>query len=139
MKKIFGKIDNRRDEKETEKPHSGFIGKKFVIGKHSVVVEDVLAEGGFAIVFLVRSNNGQKLALKRMCVNNDKDLSVCRREINIVSNLTGHKNLIEFLDSSITATEPGVHEVYLLMPYHKVNVLQMMNERLSTGFTEVGI
>ena len=39
MKKIFGKIDNRRDEKETEKPHSGFIGKKFVIGKHSVVVE----------------------------------------------------------------------------------------------------
>ena len=72
-----------------------------------------------------------------MCVNNDKDLSVCRREINIVvskyfiynvnqsiynfqSNLTGHKNLIEFLDSSITATEPGVHEVYLLMPYHKV-------------------
>ena len=39
MKKIFGKIDNRRDEKETEKAHSGFIGKKFVIGKHPVVVE----------------------------------------------------------------------------------------------------
>ena len=39
---------------------------------------------------------------------------------NFQSNLTGHKNLIEFLDSSITATEPGVHEVYLLMPYHKV-------------------
>ena len=46
--------------------------------------QDVLAEGGFAIVFLVRSSSGQKLALKRMCVNNDKDLSVCRREINIV-------------------------------------------------------
>lgn len=46
--------------------------------------QDVLAEGGFAIVFLVRSSKGEKLALKRMCVNNDKDLSVCRREINIV-------------------------------------------------------
>ena len=46
--------------------------------------KDVLAEGGFAIVFLVKSNSGQKLALKRMSVNNDKDLSVCRREINIV-------------------------------------------------------
>jgi len=139
MKKIFGKIDTRREEKENEKAHSSFIGKKYNVGKHTVVVEDVLAEGGFAIVFLVKSNSGQKLALKRMCVNNDKDLSVCRREINIVSNLTGHKNLIEYIDSSIVATEPGVHEVYLLMPYHKVNVLQLMNERLSSGFTETEI
>ena len=49
-----------------------------------IMFQDVLAEGGFAIVFLVRSSKGEKLALKRMCVNNDKDLSVCRREINIV-------------------------------------------------------
>jgi len=141
MKKIFGKIDTRgaREEKENEKAHSSFIGKKYVIGKHTVVVEDVLAEGGFAIVFLVRSSKGEKLALKRMCVNNDKDLSVCRREINIVSNLSGHKNLIDFLDSSIVPTAPGVHEVYLLMPYHKVNVLQLMNDRLTAGFTEVEV
>lgn len=141
MKKIFGKIDTRgaREEKDNEKAHSSFIGKKYVIGKHTVVVEDVLAEGGFAIVFLVRSSKGEKLALKRMCVNNDKDLSVCRREINIVSNLSGHKNLIDFLDSSIVPTAPGVHEVYLLMPYHKVNVLQLMNERLSAGFTEAEV
>jgi len=139
MKKIFGKIDNRRDEKENEKAHSSFIGKKFIVGKHPVVVEDVIAEGGFAIVFLVKSSSGSKLALKRMCVNNEKDLSVCKREINIVSNLTGHKNLIEYIDSSVVQTETGVHEVLLLMPYHKVHVLQLMNDRLSTGFTEVEI
>ena len=39
MKKIFGKIDHRRDDKENEKAHSSFIGKKFVVGKHPVVVE----------------------------------------------------------------------------------------------------
>lgn len=39
MKKIFGKIDSKRDEKENEKPHSQFIGKKFVVGRHTVVVE----------------------------------------------------------------------------------------------------
>jgi len=139
MKKIFGKIDNRRDEKENEKAHSSFIGKKFVVGKHPVVVEDVVAEGGFAIVFLVKSSSGAKLALKRMCVNNDRDLSVCKREINIVSNLNGHKNLIEYIDSSVVQTEPGVHEVLLLMPYHKVHVLQLMNDRLSTGFTEAEV
>lgn len=140
MKKIFGlPAHSRKDEKETEKAHSSFIGKKFLVGKHAVVVEDVLAEGGFAIVFLVKSSSGQRLALKRMCVNNDKDLSVCRREISIVSNLTGHKNLIEYIDSSIAQTEPGVHEVFLLMPYHKVNVLQLMNDRLSCGFTEAEV
>ena len=41
MKKIFGKIDTRgaREEKENEKAHSSFIGKKYVIGKPPVVVE----------------------------------------------------------------------------------------------------
>ena len=41
MKKIFGKIDTRRqgDEKENEKAHSSFIGKKYVVGKHTVIVE----------------------------------------------------------------------------------------------------
>ena len=58
----------------------------------------------------------------RMCVNNDKDLAVCRREINIISNLTGHKNLICYVDSQINQTEAKVHEVLLLMPYHKVNL-----------------
>ena len=63
-------------------------------------------------MFLVKTSHGTRLALKRwegakrvniflnsrMCVNNDKDLSVCRREINIISNLTGHKNLICYVD-----------------------------------------
>jgi hypothetical protein len=39
MKKIFGKIDSKRDEKENEKPHSNFIGKKFNVGRHTVIVE----------------------------------------------------------------------------------------------------
>jgi hypothetical protein len=39
IKKIFGKIDSKRDEKENEKPHSNFIGKKFNVGRHTVIVE----------------------------------------------------------------------------------------------------
>jgi len=137
MKKIFGKMESRREEKgEGEKAHSGYIGKKLTIGRQIVVIEDVIAEGGFAIVFLVKSVNGTRLALKRMCVNNEKDLAVCKREINIVSNLTGHKNLIEYVDSCVSSSDNGVHEVMLLMPYHKVHVLQLMNEKLSTGFTQ---
>jgi len=41
--------------------------------------------GGFSIVFLVRSaSNGKKYALKRMYVNNQYDLEICKQEIEII-------------------------------------------------------
>jgi hypothetical protein len=43
--------------------------------------------GGFALVFLVRTSNGIKCALKRMFVNNEHDLQVCKREIQIMVRL----------------------------------------------------
>lgn len=41
--------------------------------------------GGFSIVFLVKANNGTatRYALKRMYVNNEHDLNICKREIQI--------------------------------------------------------
>lgn len=47
----------------------------------------VFLTGGFAIVFLVRTSNGVKCALKRMFVNNEHDLQVCKREIQIMVRL----------------------------------------------------
>ena len=146
----------------------------WTVGRHLVNPEEVIAEGGFGVVFLVkvikdlnqatdksrhphggtgsshreRENDSQshldhqrtstpkRCALKRIFVNNDKDLAVCKREIAIVSNLNGHANLIGYIDSSISLLDGGVHEVLLLMPYHRTTVLQMMNDRLDTGFTE---
>lgn len=40
--------------------------------------------GGFAIVFLVRTHQGQRCALKRMYVNNEHDLQICKLEIQIM-------------------------------------------------------
>lgn len=50
------------------------------------------------------------------------------------SNLSGHKNIIGYVDSSITHTTGGIHELLLLMPYCKSQVLQMMNNRLGVTF-----
>ena len=80
MKKIFGKIDTRREEKENEKAHSSFIGKKYSVGKHTVVVEvkqkNILLccndqENLFAIVilqkyFLLMATNAIMNILTRM-------------------------------------------------------------------------
>lgn len=41
-------------------------------------------KGGFALVFLVKNaKSKQRYALKRMLVNNENDLAVCKREIQI--------------------------------------------------------
>jgi AP2-associated kinase len=110
MKKIFSKLENKNEEKSNSNFVTNYTGKVFTINKQSVVVEEILAEGkehveiifsstllqliissrflinnlgGFAIVFLVKGGNGAKYALKRMYVNNEADLAVCKREIQI--------------------------------------------------------
>ncbi|XP_032869671.1 AP2-associated protein kinase 1 isoform X9 [Amblyraja radiata] len=119
-------------------PGSGFIGRVFCVGRQHVTVEEVVAEGGFAIVFLVKTHNGVKSALKRMYVNNEHDLQVCKREIQIMRDLTGHKNIVGYIDSSTTAVGSGeVWEVLILMDFCRGGqVVNLMNQRLQTGFTE---
>ncbi|KAI0219929.1 AP2-associated protein kinase 1 [Lamellibrachia satsuma] len=78
MKKLFSRIENTFDSQQ------GFAGKVFNVGRHIVTVEETIAEGGFALVFLVKcTNTGKRYALKRMFVNNEHDLNVCKREIQI--------------------------------------------------------
>ncbi|XP_017323053.2 AP2-associated protein kinase 1 isoform X14 [Ictalurus punctatus] len=149
MKKFF---DSRR-EAVSSGPGSGgagagggagtggggaFIGRVFSIGRYQVTVEETVAEGGFAIVFLVRTHQGVRCALKRMYVNNEHDLQVCKREIQIMRDLAGNKNIVGYLDSSITAVGSGdVWEVLILMDFCRGGqVVNLMNQRLQTGFSE---
>ncbi|KAI5703107.1 hypothetical protein M8J75_007763 [Diaphorina citri] len=135
--KLFSKNEKKSDSTPNREPNT-YVGKTFVVGRTTVVVEDVLAEGGFAVVFLVKSAK-EKYALKRLFVNNEHDLNIAKREIQIASNLNGHKNIIGYIDSSIIKQGNGVHELLLLMPYCKTHVLNMMNARLQSGFTEAEI
>ncbi|XP_070819885.1 AP2-associated protein kinase 1 isoform X2 [Chaetodon trifascialis] len=150
MKKFF---DSRR-ELVSSGPGSGvggggagsggggsFIGRVFTIGRYQVTVEEIVAEGGFAIVFLVRTHQGLRCALKRMYVNNEHDLQVCKLEIQIMRDLVGNKNIVGFLDSSIAAVGAGdVWEVLILMDFCRGGqVVNLMNQRLQTGFTEAEV
>ncbi|KAK5623277.1 hypothetical protein CRENBAI_017044 [Crenichthys baileyi] len=119
----------------------GFIGRVFSIGRYQVTVEEIVAEGGFAIVFLVRTHQGQRCALKRMYVNNEHDLRICKLEIQIMRDLVGNKNIVGFLDSSIAAVGAGdVWEVLILMDFCRGGqVVNLMNQRLQTGFSEAEV
>ncbi|XP_055080199.1 AP2-associated protein kinase 1-like [Periophthalmus magnuspinnatus] len=120
---------------------SSFIGRVFNIGRYQVTVEEIVAEGGFAIVFLVRTHQGVRCALKRMYVNNEHDLQICKLEIQIMRDLVGHKNIVGFLDSSLTAVGAGdVYEVLILMDFCRGGqVVNLMNQRLQTGFSEAEV
>ncbi|CAI9555206.1 unnamed protein product [Staurois parvus] len=80
-------------------------------------------------------------ALKRMYVNNEHDLQVCKREIQIMRDLSGHKNIVGYIDSSINSVSSGdVWEVLILMDYCRGGqVVNLMNQRLQTGFTEAEV
>ncbi|CAH8581546.1 unnamed protein product [Schistosoma mattheei] len=109
-------------------PHLAAVGRNFRVGSFTLVVESVIAEGGFGVVFRVVSQHGHTYALKRTCVNNNHDLSVCKREINIVSSLS-HKNIIRYVDSKIIDIQQGIYEVLLLTTYYPGSLSQLINER----------
>uniref|UniRef100_A0A665WLP5 BMP2 inducible kinase n=1 Tax=Echeneis naucrates TaxID=173247 RepID=A0A665WLP5_ECHNA len=96
--------------------------------------------GGFSVVFLARTHSGVRCALKRMYVNNVPDLNVYKREITIMKELSGHKNIVGYLDSTISAVSDSVWEVLILMEYCKAGqVVKQMNQRLNVGFSEAEV
>ncbi|NWS72873.1 BMP2K kinase, partial [Crotophaga sulcirostris] len=72
-----------------------------------------------------------------MCVNNVPDLNICKREITIMKELSGHKNIVTYLDCAVNSISDNVWEVLILMEYCRAGqVVNQMNQRLQTGFTE---
>jgi serine/threonine protein kinase len=92
---------------------TSYIGKMLTINQHQVIVEDILGQGGFAFVFLVRSLNQQRYALKRMYVNNERDLIVCQREISILKEFSTHTNIVKYIDSSIQRLASNIPKKHL--------------------------
>ncbi|KAM4670866.1 BMP-2-inducible protein kinase isoform 4-T4 [Amazona ochrocephala] len=113
------------------------LGKVLAVGRYQVTPEELLAEGGFSTVFLVRTHGGIRYALKRMYVNSVLDLNICKREITIMKELSGHKNIVSYLDCAVNSISDNVWEVLILMEYCRAGqVVNQMNQRLQTGFTE---
>ncbi|XP_069834205.1 BMP-2-inducible protein kinase isoform X2 [Dendropsophus ebraccatus] len=116
------------------------VGRGFTVGRHQVTVEELVAEGGFSTVFLVRTHGGLRCALKRMYVNNVPDLNICKREITIMKELSGHKNIVGYLDCAINSASDNVWEILILMEYCRAGqVVNQMNQRLQSGFSEAEI
>jgi serine/threonine protein kinase len=90
---------------------NSYLGRTLSINHYQLLVESILGQGGFAYVFLVRSLNQQRYALKRMYVNNRRDLNVCQREITLLRQLTSHPNIVKYVDACIRRLSP-IHSIH---------------------------
>uniref|UniRef100_A0A915MJB6 non-specific serine/threonine protein kinase n=1 Tax=Meloidogyne javanica TaxID=6303 RepID=A0A915MJB6_MELJA len=95
-------------------------GSVVKLNKKTYTVERKLAEGGFAIVYLVVDKHNRSYALKRQLIRDDQ-----RQK-----NLSGHKNIIEYVDHQLVLGKTGVYDYMLLTTYYPDNVLQLMNSRI---------
>jgi AP2-associated kinase len=124
--------------------HPGMFspGTKVTIGKHRVVVEKYLSEGGFAHVYLVRdpqNSNPQfnPAVLKRVAVPDKDALANMRTEVETMKKLKGHKHIVTYIDSHASQLQGGGYEVFLLMEFcNGGGLIDFMNTRLQVRLTE---
>jgi serine/threonine protein kinase len=110
VRSVYNQSSSLSNETSQSSTNAGditsYIGKILTINHHQVIVEDILGQGGFAFVFLARSYNQQKYALKRMYVNNPRDLHVCQREISLLKEFSTHPNIVKYVDSFVHRLSP---------------------------------
>ncbi|KAK7866852.1 hypothetical protein R5R35_006024 [Gryllus longicercus] len=115
------------------------VGQVVEVGNSKLRVKKVIAEGGFAFVFVAQDvSTGKEYALKRLMAADEDAKRNIMQEITILKKLSGHPNIIEFVSAAFidkTKTGHGMGEFLLLtelcMGGSLVDVLQARTTALS--------
>ncbi|XP_074031874.1 LOW QUALITY PROTEIN: cyclin-G-associated kinase [Leptinotarsa decemlineata] len=95
-----------------------FVGQIVEISNVKLKIKKVLAEGGFAVVFVAQDvATGKDYALKRLLAADEEAKSNIIREINILKRISGHPNIIQYLSASFidkSQTQHGQSEFLLV-------------------------
>ncbi|KAK5644950.1 hypothetical protein RI129_006250 [Pyrocoelia pectoralis] len=89
---------------------NGFIGQTIEISNVKLKIQKIIAEGGYAVVFVAQDiSTGKDYALKRLLAADDTRKSNILQEINILKKLTGHPNIIQYLSTSVIEKNQTTH------------------------------
>lgn len=89
---------------------NGFIGQTIEISSVKLKIQKVIAEGGFAVVFVAQDiSTGKEYALKRLLAADEARKRNVIQEINILKKLTGHSNIIQYLSTSVLEKNQTSH------------------------------
>ncbi|KAG0233333.1 hypothetical protein BGW42_007531 [Actinomortierella wolfii] len=114
-------------------------GTQIQLGQYTVVLERYIAEGGFAHVYLAGLLGGppSTVVVKRIAVADKERLAIVNNEIETMKRLGKHKNIVEYMDSTMGKLEGGGYEVLILMENCAGGpVIDIMNRRLQHRLTE---
>ncbi|KAF9975304.1 hypothetical protein BGZ73_001109 [Actinomortierella ambigua] len=114
-------------------------GTQIQLGHYAVVIERYIAEGGFAHVYLAGLLGGapSTVVVKRIAVADKERLAIVNNEIETMKRLGQHKNIVEYMDSTMGKLEGGGYEVLILMENCAGGpVIDIMNRRLQHRLTE---
>ncbi|CAG9856413.1 unnamed protein product [Phyllotreta striolata] len=99
-------------------PENSFVGQIIEISNVKLKIRSVLAEGGFAVVFVAQDvATGKDYALKRLLAADEEAKSNIVREINILKTISGHPHIIQYLSASFidkSQTQHGSSEFLLV-------------------------
>ncbi|KAL0277549.1 UNVERIFIED_CONTAM: hypothetical protein PYX00_004794 [Menopon gallinae] len=111
-----------------------FVGQVVEIGNVKFVVKRVIAEGGFAFIYVVQDpNTSKEYALKRLLASDSETNNNILQEINILKKLSGHPNIIQYLAAAAidkSEASHGKNEYLVLTEYcTKGNLVECLNNR----------
>ncbi|KAH8385118.1 hypothetical protein KR200_005673 [Drosophila serrata] len=93
-----------------------YVGQSLEVGGHRLRTKCVIAEGGYAFVYVAQDvQTGTEYALKRLIGADQQACNAIINEIGIHKQLSGHGNIVTFVGSSYTAPSPQQGAQYLLL------------------------
>ncbi|KAL8622464.1 hypothetical protein ACOMHN_034129 [Nucella lapillus] len=87
-----------------------FVGQYVELGNQKLRVKRLIAEGGFAFVFVAQDiNSGKDYALKRLLANDEEKTKAILDEIKYLKKLSGHPNIVQFITAASIGKEQSDH------------------------------
>lgn len=89
---------------------NSFVGQVIEISNVKLKIKKVIAEGGFAVVFVAQDiATGKEYALKRLLAADEEAKQNIIQEINVLKKISGHPNIIQYFSASFTDKSQTQH------------------------------
>ncbi|KAJ8920099.1 hypothetical protein NQ315_011754 [Exocentrus adspersus] len=89
---------------------NSFVGQIVEISNVKLRIKKVIAEGGFAVVFVAQDvSTGKDYALKRLLAADEEAKNNIMKEINILKKVSGHPNIVQYLSASFIDKSQTTH------------------------------
>eukprot|EP00106_Octopus_bimaculoides_P013233 XP_014780675.1 PREDICTED: cyclin-G-associated kinase-like [Octopus bimaculoides] len=106
LKSAFGYLSGSTPGRED----NDFVGQSVELGQQKLRVKSVIAEGGFAFVYVAQDiSTGKEYALKRLLANDDEKSHIIMEEIRYLKKLSGHPNVVQFISAAAIGKEESDH------------------------------